>query len=1389
MANRGVELAVAYLTLIPEMRNVAPSVRRGLAGVDGEARNAGKSFGQMFSKSASDAADVSSLGKKTSAAAAQASRASRDLTAARKLERDAAQSLGIAEAKLAELREKGTAKTSQLLAAEQKVDRARESSARAQQKVAAAYDAEFTAKGKSIALSRQHADATTRSSQKVGAATGVFQRLGVQLRQTEGQLESNRAAMQRLAGKTGVGGLVAIGPTIKTALVGGLGAVAASAVKLEAEFGRTMNLVAAATGLGAAEMQRMDALAIKLGRDTSFSAGEAASAMLALAKAGVKPATIETGALSATLMQAAASGDDLESSANAIGNALNMFSLKGEDAAKVAAAFAGGANASTAEVSDLTLGLSQVGPGAAAFGMSINEVVGTLAAFNNAGVKGQDAGTSLKTLLTSLVPSSKSAAKAMESLGLYTEEAGSAFFNSNGSMKSATEIAGLLQGATKGLTDEERTLAFTRIFGSDASRAANILAKEGAKGLAVYVKATQNASAAQDMANAQMKGTAGALERLSGSWETLRLQIGQALAPAVVAGSAVLAAAMGFLGDKLDVILPTLGALVSTFALYKAGVMASVAWTQLQAAWTARQTIAQWALNAAMNANAVGLIVVGIAALVAGMILLYKRSETVRNIIAALGRAFVTAGEFIAEVFGAAVSGVVTLWGNFTSALSTGWEWLVSNVFNPIRDTVTTVMGTAFRFFYMVVRNVWEAVSVTIINAWKIISAIFGLLADWLGPIFSRWFAVFRGVVLAVWTAVRNTISTVWNFILTRVFTPIRTWLTAVFVAAFNAFSALINRVWTAVRNAISTVWNFLLSRVFTPIRNWLGPIFTGVFNTFRNVATAAWERVRSALAAGWAWIDSRVLTPFRNGLTRLRDWFGTVVAGIQRAWEALKDTVRKPVEFVVNTVLRDGLFKAWDLIATKVGLQPYNFTGMAVGGRVPGWSPNDTADNIPAWLTADEEVIRRRSAKRMRRRHPGVLEYINQHGTLPGYADGGRVGYASGGMVINSMAAWLRKYLPGVRITSSYRPGAGRSYHASGRALDISPSMAAFNAIRSAFGPSIAELIYAPAGGRNVWHGRPHNYSAGTLADHYDHVHWAMFGPVGNIAPGDASLLSLDDPLIAGPNLIAEGLKGLISPLFSGARKLVDGITGMFGNTELVTMLGRFAKSPIDAVEKWLREKIDAVFPAVLGEVVDNQLGDAADLTGGSVKSIVQQAAARRGWGAGPNWDALQWIIQRESGWNPNAQNPTSTAYGLFQFLNGTWGSVGARKTSDPAAQALAGMAYIKQRYGTPANARAFWQRNGWYGEGGTVVPSKQIDHVEVMDSGGILRPGVSLVHNYTGRPETVRTWDQERSLGRGGTNITINGIRYDSVGEFASELNFALTRASARSRYAEVG
>ena len=320
----------------------------------------------------------------------------------------------------------------------------------------------------------------------------------------------------------------ATGPLGLAAVAAGAGAVAVSSVKSAATFDRTLRQMAAVADVPAKGLQALSKLALKMGADTSFSAQEAADAMLELAKGGLTEAQIKAGGLQATLTLAAAGSLDLATAAGTMANALNMFSLGADKAGSVAAALAGGANASTASVESLAEALSQVGPGARNAGLNLNDTVGVLAAFDQAGIKGSDAGTSLKTALAALVPQTSRASTAMHKLGLD-------FTDAHGSILPITDIAQQLQDKLGKLSEAQRISALSTIFGSDATRAATVLMREGSKGIGDYIKATTDQKAAQDLANASMQGTAGALEQMSGSIDTAKIALGTALAPAAVA--------------------------------------------------------------------------------------------------------------------------------------------------------------------------------------------------------------------------------------------------------------------------------------------------------------------------------------------------------------------------------------------------------------------------------------------------------------------------------------------------------------------------------------------------------------------------------------------------------------------------------------------------------------------------------------------------------------------------------------------------------------------------------------------------------------------------------------------------------------------------------------
>lgn len=298
------------------------------------------------------------------------------------------------------------------------------------------------------------------------------------------------------------------------------------AVKGAADFQQAMaNVKSVAGSLSTGEMKQLQDLTLKVAAATKYNATETAKGMEELVKAGVSVKDIMDGGLKAALDLATAGELDLGDAAEIASTALNSFSKDGLTVERAANLLAGAANASATSVQEMKYSLSAVATVAAGVGLSMESTSTALAVFAQNGLKGQDAGTSLKSMLQNLIPQTKQQSQAMDELGLLTKAGGSAFFDASGKIKSMGEIADLMQSSMKGLTEEQRLQAMSTIFGSDAIRAANILFKEGAKGVQEMNKEMQKTTAAS-VAYDRMNTLKGSIDQVKGNIETLAVLIG-----------------------------------------------------------------------------------------------------------------------------------------------------------------------------------------------------------------------------------------------------------------------------------------------------------------------------------------------------------------------------------------------------------------------------------------------------------------------------------------------------------------------------------------------------------------------------------------------------------------------------------------------------------------------------------------------------------------------------------------------------------------------------------------------------------------------------------------------------------------------------------------------
>ena len=296
------------------------------------------------------------------------------------------------------------------------------------------------------------------------------------------------------------------------------------AIGSAAALEENLNVFAAAAEATESEMAEVSERAVQLGSDITLpgvAATDAAEAMTTLAKAGLDTRDAMDAARG-TLQLATAAEIDNAAAAQLAASALNSFGLSGEQASVVADSLASAANASQASLEDMGLALSQSAAVARQVGFSLTDTVALLTLLARNGLKGSDAGTSLRTALIRLINPTERASAEIAKLNLDLRDTA-------GNIR--PDVFAQFANATRDLTRAERDRISALIFGQDAIRAQAILAREGTEGLREATLVAERQGEAQRIAAARTEGFTGTLEAFKNSVATLGISIGRFLQP------------------------------------------------------------------------------------------------------------------------------------------------------------------------------------------------------------------------------------------------------------------------------------------------------------------------------------------------------------------------------------------------------------------------------------------------------------------------------------------------------------------------------------------------------------------------------------------------------------------------------------------------------------------------------------------------------------------------------------------------------------------------------------------------------------------------------------------------------------------------------------------
>lgn len=615
---------------------------------------------------------------------------------------------------------------------------------------------------------------------------------------------------------------------VALAIGGGIG----FAVKKAAEFEQALANVKAVTGSSAKEMEQLKKLALETGTQFGYGATESANGIGELIKAGVSMKDVINGGLKGALTLAAAGELEMGEAAAIASTALNSFQKDGLDVSQVADILAGAANASATDVREMQMGLSQAAAVASGAGMSFQDTATALAVFAQNGLKGSDAGTSLKTMLNTLQPSTKEQTKLFQELGLMTKDGSNAFYDANGNLKSLDQIAGLLQKSMSGLSAAQRQQAMKTLFGTDAMRASNILFKEGAQGVTKMKAAMGNVSA-EDVARDKLNSFNGALKKLKASFDTFMIAIGDNLVPLLKG----LASVVQKVTDYFNNLSPGAKKFIAIGAAVAFVITGMIAVVAFLTAGLGALAAAEWAVIAPI-AGIIAAVVAVIAIFVAlGFWLadLYKKNEAFRETVNAVWTAI---KETIMAVVAAIIPVVTSIWQTFITNVMQAWS-IIQPVLAAIWQTIVTVFGAIANF---ISRNM------------GIIKSVISFVFAFIGAYIKTYMQIAWTIIQLALNAIVTTFKIGWTIaktVVLAVFNVIKTYIGIV----MTVISGVIKTVLAVIKGDWSGAWTAIKETffgIFNKIKDFLGNMGTIFLDAGKGLINALIDGIKGAASKLW---------------------------------------------------------------------------------------------------------------------------------------------------------------------------------------------------------------------------------------------------------------------------------------------------------------------------------------------------------------------------------------------------------------------------------------------------------------------------------------------------------------------------------------------------------